>query len=111
MSNLQNQFKKWKHAATQLIANENDGSPSDESPVVELEPEYYERCRQLAEARNTTVSGVVHYMLKQQFALRGQERIVKPDPALLESNPLLSLDGLTGRRRSWEEEVEEDEYA
>ncbi|TNJ63831.1 hypothetical protein FE784_23430 [Paenibacillus hemerocallicola] len=111
---VHNQFKKWKDAATQFIGHENDGEnePSAESPVIELEPEYYERCRQLAESRNTTVAAVVHYLLKQQLALKGQERIFKTNIDLIESNPLLALDALTGRRRSSHEpEVLHDEYA
>lgn len=112
---VHNQFKKWKDAATQLIGHDNDGEfdSSAESPIVELEPGYYERCRQLAEARHTTVSAVVHYLLKQQLALNGQDRVFKSNQVdLIESNPLLALDALTGRRRtSHEPEVLHDEYA
>ncbi|MEF3301980.1 hypothetical protein [Paenibacillus sp. GYB003] len=99
---VQNQFKKWKHAASQLISSETSGEPLDESLFVELEPDYYERCRQLAEARNTTVSAVVHYMLKQQFALQSHDRPIKSNIEQLERNPLLALDGLTGRRKNRE---------
>lgn len=109
---MQNQLKKWKNAATQLIANDNEGETPDETSLVELEPEYAEKCRQLAAARNTTVSAVVHYMLKQQLALNGQTRLLKANAEQLESNPLLALDALTGRRSStWEAEDADDAYA
>ncbi|MDF2716798.1 MAG: hypothetical protein K0R28_3723 [Paenibacillus sp.] len=111
---VHNQFKKWKDAATQFIGHETDGEieSSAESPVIELEPEYYERCRQLAESQNTTVAAVVHYLLKQQLALKGQERVFKTNIDLIECNPLLALDALTRHRRhSREPEVLHDEYA
>ncbi|TMV50068.1 hypothetical protein FE783_10920 [Paenibacillus mesophilus] len=111
---MHNQFKKWKEAATQFIGHDSDGDldQTADSPIVELEPDYYERCRQLAEARNTTVAAVVHYMLKQQLALRGPERMYKSNIEQIERNPLLALDALTGRRRqSHEAEVIQDEYA
>jgi hypothetical protein len=111
---VHNQFKKWKDAATQFIGHDGDEDTDQaaESSIIELEPDYYERCRRLAEARNTTVSAVVHYMLKQQLALRGQERMYKSNIEQIERNPLLALDALTGRRRqSNEAEVIHDEYA
>lgn len=108
---VQNHFKKWKQAASQFISNESDDESLDESSVIELEPEYYEKCRQIAEARHTTVAAVVHYMLKQQLALHGKERTIKGNIEQLESNPLLALDGLTGRKRNWEPEAAEDEFA
>ncbi|MEK8132782.1 hypothetical protein WMW72_33370 [Paenibacillus filicis] len=92
---VQSQFKKWKSAASSLILNE-DGA--DEGTLVELEPEYYQKCRQLAEAQNTTVASVVHYILEQQFAIRAGERIYQASVEQVEKNPLLALDGLTGKR-------------
>ena len=111
---MQNQLKKWKDAANQFIGHDNqDGAhePLDESLTVELQPEYYEKCRQLAEAQNTSVAAVVHYLLKQQLLLKGQERIAKVNTLQIESNPLLALDGLTGRRPNRESEVTVDEFA
>jgi len=113
---MHNQLKKWKDAANQFIGHDQDGTremPDDAITAVELQPEYYEKCRQLAEAQNTSVSAVVHYLLKQQLLLRGQERIAKVNSLQIENNPLLALDGLTGRRQSRdaETEVEIDEFA
>ncbi|SDD42723.1 hypothetical protein SAMN02799630_03467 [Paenibacillus sp. UNCCL117] len=123
---VQSQFKKWKSAASSLILNEEGGT---EHTMVELEPEYYEKCRQLAEAQNTTIASVVHYILEQQFAVRAGERLHQASAMQLEKNPLLALDGLTGRREKFEQrdtrdrsdswhareerktEVEEDEFA
>ncbi|RKN84282.1 hypothetical protein [Paenibacillus ginsengarvi] len=99
----QDQIKKWKDAASQFISNEerdNDAEPNEYASVIELEPEYYERCRQLAEIRGTSVNAVVHYMLGQQFALQSKERKLKSNIGQIESNPLLALDGLTGRKTS-----------
>ncbi|WP_159882192.1 hypothetical protein [Paenibacillus puerhi] len=92
---VQSQFKKWKSAASSLISSE-EGDAQD--TMVELEPEYYEKCRQLASAQNTTVASVVHYILEQQFAVRAGERIYQASVEQIEKNPLLALDGLTGRR-------------
>jgi hypothetical protein len=92
---VQSQFKKWKSAASSLISNEDEPV---ESTIVELEPEYYQKCRQLAEAQNTTVASVVHYILEQQFAVRASERIYQASVEQVEKNPLLALDGLTGKR-------------
>lgn len=102
-------LQKWKNVASQWISDEADNGPDTVGPNVELEPDMFERCRQLAEARGTTVSSVVHYMLKQQLALRGQERLVRPSAEMLERNPLLALDGLAGQRPAFDAEVEEDE--
>jgi len=108
---MQNQLRKWKDAASQLIASEHEEEIVGQAMAVELAPDYYERCRKLAEAQNTTVTAVVHYMLKQQLALQGEDHAFKTTAVQLENNPLLALDALTGRKGKWEPEVVQDEYA
>lgn len=106
---MQNQLKKWKNAAAQFISSEE--AITKEATVIELEPEYEEKCRQLAESQHTTVTAVVHYILEQHFALRNNDRVFQATPLQIEKNPLLALDGLTGRRGiQASEEVAGDDY-
>ncbi len=102
--------KKWKSAATQFISAE-ENQTHEEATLIELEPEYAEKCRQLAEIQHTTVASVVHYILEQHFALRSHERVFQASPLQLEKNPLLALDGLTvSRQTSASREVAADDF-
>lgn len=69
-----------------------------ETYTIELEPEYYEKCRQMAEAQNTTVSAAVHYMIEQYFAGRTHETLFQATVEQKDRNPLLQLDALTKRK-------------
>ncbi|AEI41181.1 hypothetical protein [Paenibacillus mucilaginosus] len=105
---LQSKLKAWKSAATSLISSP-EGETEINSHVIELEPEYYEKCRQMAEAQHTTVSGAVHYMIEQFFAVRSHEVMFQATVEQKEKNPLLQLDALTKRRDRRTEEAEEYE--
>lgn len=80
-----------------------------DSHAIELEPEYYERCRQMAEAQNTTVSAVVHYMIEQYFAVGSHKSLFQATAEQKETNPLLQLDALTKRKEPYTPE-EAQEY-
>lgn len=111
---VHNQFKKWKDAASQFIGQDSDTERDDRSvdTSVQLQPEYYEKLQQLAELRHTTVTAVVHDLLRQQLVLKSRERLHRLPAEHVESNPLLALDALTGRRQqSREEEVVYDEFS
>ncbi|MHC2206866.1 hypothetical protein ACVLD2_001049 [Paenibacillus sp. PvR052] len=103
---MQNQLKKWKSAAAGLISSEGEVM---ETHAIELEPEYYEKCRQMAEAQNTTVSAVVHYMIEQYFAVGSHKSLYQATAEQKDKNPLLQLDALTKRKETFTQE-EAQEY-
>ncbi|MCZ8520694.1 MULTISPECIES: hypothetical protein [Paenibacillus] len=104
---LQSKLKAWKSAASSLISSPE--GETEESRIIELEPEYFEKCREMAEAQHTTVSGAVHYMIEQFFAVRSHEMMFQATVEQKEKNPLLQLDALTKRRDRRVEEAEEYE--
>ncbi|TVY11461.1 hypothetical protein [Paenibacillus cremeus] len=102
---IQNQWSKWKTAASQLISTESKESYDDEVMELDLEPEFYQKCLQMAKAEQTSVSAVVHYILEQYFTGRSNEKLVQATMEQKERNPLLQLDALVKRseRRMGEE--------
>lgn len=95
---MQSQLRKWKSAASQLISTEGEAV---ETAAIELEPEVYDKCRRMAEAEQTTVSAVVHYMIDQYFAVRSHEMTFQATMEQKEKNPLLQLDSLTKRKERY----------
>ncbi|MGF9710956.1 hypothetical protein [Paenibacillus naphthalenovorans] len=103
---VKNQLNKWKNAAAGLLSS---GGEAMDTHAVELEPEYYEKCRQMAEVQNTTVSAVVHYMIEQYFAGRSQDTLFQTTADQKDKNPLLQLDALIRRKAPYTPE-EAQEY-
>lgn len=88
---FQSQLERVKSTASQFIQVKED------ERMVELEPEAYERIRQWAADRHTTVQAVVNDML-DRFLTSQQPDSVRPiAQERQERNPLLRLDGLCGR--------------
>lgn len=101
---LHNQFKRWKNAASQLISTEEEDGYSH---VVELEPAAYALCKRMAEAQETSVSAVVHYLIEQQSTGRSHESMFQASLEQRERNPLLQLDAMTRHSRSRKEEEDD----
>ncbi|MCZ8516765.1 hypothetical protein O9H85_31260 [Paenibacillus filicis] len=101
---LQNQLRKWKSAASQLITSEEIEADDNR---IELEPSSYAICKRLAEAQGTTVNAVVHYMIEQYASSRPQDSMFQATLEQRDRNPLLQLDGLTkhGEKNREEEMV------
>ncbi|MFC6228343.1 hypothetical protein ACFQI7_11040 [Paenibacillus allorhizosphaerae] len=95
---MQGQLRRWKSAASQLISS---GEPTYELENLELENDIYDKCKQMAEAEQTTVSAVVHYILEQYFAGRSHELMVQATMEQKEKNPLLQLDALVKRNEKF----------
>jgi hypothetical protein len=89
---LHNKLERWKHAANQLISGTEEDVQS-----IELAPDTIEKCRLLAEERNTTVNEVVNSILEQHWQNKGMELTIPISREQLERNPLFLLDSLTSR--------------
>jgi hypothetical protein len=100
---MQGQLKKWKSAASQLISSDEQ---TYEPTNVELETDFYQKCVQMAEAEQTTVSAIVHYILEQYFAGRSHEMMVQATLEQKEKNPMLQLDALAKRKERYQGEEE-----
>jgi hypothetical protein len=88
---FQHQLERVKSTASQLIQSKED------ERVMELEPEAYERLRQWAADRHTTVQALVNDMIDRYLSSQQPESIRPIAQERLERNPLLRLDGLCGR--------------
>ncbi|MDF2963550.1 MAG: hypothetical protein K0S39_5285 [Paenibacillus sp.] len=88
----QKQLERWKHKANHFISGTGE---IDES--VELSPVMLEKCREMAEAGNTTVDEVVHQILEQYWLQRDNELSTPISREHLERNPLFQLDALAQR--------------
>lgn len=88
---FQSQLEKVKSTASQFIQVKED------ERTVELEPEAYERLRQWAAERHTSVQAVVNDIMDRFLSSRQPDSIRPISPERQERNPLLLLDGLCGR--------------
>jgi hypothetical protein len=64
---------------------------------IELDPVLLEKCKQLADAEDTTLNDVVHHILEQYWNQRTNELSIPISREHIERNPLFLLDSLTER--------------
>ncbi|MCR8631720.1 hypothetical protein [Paenibacillus radicis (ex Xue et al. 2023)] len=88
----QKQLEHWKHKANHLISGTEE---IDER--IELSPVMLEKCKVLAEDKQTTVDDVVQQILEQYWLQRTNELSTPISREHIDRNPIFLLDALAHR--------------
>ncbi|MFD0679861.1 MULTISPECIES: hypothetical protein [unclassified Paenibacillus] len=88
----QKKLEHWKHKANHLISGTEE---IDER--IELSPVILEKCKVLAEDKQTTVDDVVQQILEQYWLQRTNELSTPISREHIDRNPIFLLDALAHR--------------
>lgn len=87
---IQNQFQKAKSTASEFISSRSE---EQEEGTIELNPQYYDELKAIADMQHTTVQTIVNGIIVQYLASAPYESTpISVDQK--EDNPLLYLDGI-----------------
>ncbi|KRF43767.1 hypothetical protein [Paenibacillus sp. Soil787] len=87
---IQNQFEKAKSSASEFISSRSE---EQEEGTIELNPQYYDQLKAIADMQHTTVQEIVNGIIVKHLA----GAPYKSTPISVdqkEDNPLLYLDGI-----------------